>query len=90
MMAATADPEAPVDLRGNPLSLEQVKDMIRHDVAELRALHSLKALDDAKRIQDQIHIPNRRLSNLVEMWEKAHDLHWAWYKAMLDATTDRA
>lgn len=86
-MSATVDPELPVDLLGNPLSLEDIKNMITHDVAELRALYHLKALDDAKRIKDQVHIPNRRLMNLVEMWEKAHDLHWSWYRTVLDAIT---
>lgn len=90
MMTATADPSVPVDLRGNQLSLEQVKAMIRKDVAELNTLYSLVELDDAKRVKDQIRIPNRRLLNQVEMWEKAHDIHWAWYRAMLDAATDRA
>ena len=90
MMSATADPVVPVDLRCNLLSLEEIKEMIRRDVAELAVLHSAKALDDARRHQDQIHIPNRRLANLVEMWEQAHDLHWAWYRARLDAATEGA
>lgn len=90
MMSATADHDVPVDLRGNPLTIDQVKDMLRHDVAELSKLHSLKAVDDARRDRDGIHIPNRRLENLLGMWEQAHDLHWAWYRAMLDATTDRS
>lgn len=90
MMSATVDPELPLDLRGNPLSLEDIKELIRRDVAELSHLHSLKALDDEKRIKDQIHIPNRRLANMLEMWEKAHDLHWAWYRAGLDEATNRA
>lgn len=86
-MAATADPEVPVDLLGNPLSLEDIKHMIRHDVAVLAELYRLKAADDAKRDGFGLHIPNRRLLNEVEMWEKAHDLHWAWYRAGLNATT---
>lgn len=90
MMSATADPVVPVNLRGNMLSLEEIKDMIRRDVAELSALYSAKALEDARRSSDCIHIPNRRLANLVEMWEKAHDLHWAWYRARLDAATEGA
>ena len=89
-MTATADPELPLDLRGNELSLEDIKEFIREDVAALQNLYRLKALDDAKRIKDQVHIPNRRLMNLVEMWEKAHDRHWAWYRARLDASTDRS
>lgn len=87
-MAAMVDPELPVDLIGRPLTLDQVKEMICRDVDELRRLHSLKALDDARRVEEQIHIPNRRLANLVEMWERAHDLHWAWYRTMLDAATE--
>lgn len=88
MMSATADSVVPVDFRGNPLSLEQIKELIRQDVAELSRLYSIKALDDARRQQDQIHLPNRRLLNMVEMWEQAHDLHWAWYRARFDAGTE--
>lgn len=87
MMTATADSVVPVDLRGNPLSLDQIKEMIRRDVAELNHLYARKALDDARRSQDRIHIPDRRLANLVAMWEQAHDLHWAWYRARLNAAT---
>lgn len=89
-MSATADHGVPVDLRGNPLSIDQVKEMLRFDVAELSRLHSLRALDASRRERDCVFIPNRRLDNLVEMWERAHDLHWVWYRAMLDAGTDRA
>lgn len=86
-MSATANSDVPVDFRGNPLSLEDIKAMIRRDVAELNNLYHLKALDDARRDGQGVHIPNRRLLNAVEMWEKAHDLHWAWYRARLDAST---
>ena len=89
MMTSTADPELPLDLRGKELSLGDIKEFIREDVAALQNLYRLKALDDARRAENQISVPNRRLDNLVEMWEKAHDRHWAWYRARLDASADR-
>lgn len=89
-MTATADSVVPVDLRGNPLSLDEIKEMIRRDVAELNDLYARKAQDDARRSRERIHISDRRLVNLVAMWEQAHDLHWAWFRARLDAATDRA
>ena len=85
MMTSTADPELPLDLRGKKLSLSEIKEFIREDVAALQNLSHLKALDDARRAANQISVPNRRLDNLVEMWEKAHDRHWSWYRAGLDA-----
>ena len=85
---ATANFEVPVDLLGNKLSIDDVKDMICRDVVELAAAHSLLEQDSAKRRELGSHSRNRRLLNLVEMWETAHDVHWAWYNVMrADAST---
>lgn len=83
MMTATADSVVPVDFRGNPLSLEQIKEMIRRDVAELGLLYDLKAVDDAKRREGGVFVPNRRLLNQLALWESAHDVHWSWYRSVL-------
>lgn len=88
---ATANFDAPVDLLGNRLSIDDVKQMICRDVVELAAAHELLRLDSAKRRELGSPGRNRRLLNLVEMWETAHDVHWAWYNMMrADASTECA
>lgn len=85
MMAATVNPELPVDLRGNPVSLDDIKAMIRMDVAELAAAHAiLDAAEAAGRVEGRVPAANRGLLNRIRMWDAAHDLHWAWYRQKLD------
>jgi len=83
-MMATAKYEVPVDFWGKKLTLNDVKDMLRRDVEELSAAHELLEQDAAKRRELGSHMKNRRLLNLVSMWETAHDVHWAWYGEMKD------
>lgn len=83
-MTDTVNPELPVDLRGNLVSLDDIKAMICVDVAELAIAYGLMASDEARRSDSGTFIPNRRILNLVGMWEAAHDRHWAWYRARLD------
>jgi hypothetical protein len=88
LMMATANFEVPVDLLGRKLTLNDVKDMLRRDVEELAAAHDLLEQDCAKRRELGSHSKNRRLLNVVSLWETAHDLHWAWYGEMVnDAAT---
>lgn len=82
--------ERPLDFQGRPISLALIKELLRTDVAELDALYRLRAEDDARRREGLTVTPSRKISNLVELWERAHDVHWAWFKAAInDATTDR-
>lgn len=87
MMSATADPVLPVDFRGNSLSLEDIKAMIKQDVAELSALYRLKELDEAKMAAGQVYMPDMRVKNEIALREKAHDLHWSWYRARINEST---
>lgn len=88
---ATANSDVPVDLLGRKLTLDDVKDMLRRDIEALSAAHTLLEQDAARRRELGSHTPNRKLLNVIRMWETAHDLHWAWYNRMKDdASTDRA
>jgi len=80
MMAAAAKDEVPVDFRGNKLSLDEIKEMIRWDVAELASLYAKLALEESRREELGLVGANRRLLNTVALLEKAHDMHWDWYK----------
>lgn len=81
---ATANYDVPVDLLGRKLTLNDVKDMLRRDVEELAAAHEALRVDAAKRLELGSGCANRRLLNIVSLWESAHDIHWAWYSRMKD------
>lgn len=81
---ATANFEVPVDLLGNKLTLSDVKDMICRDIRELSAAYRLLEQDAERRRELGSHGRNRKLLNVIEMWETAHDIHWAWFNRMKD------
>lgn len=90
-MMAAANYDVPVDFTGRQLTLDDVKEMLRVDVEQLAVVHALLEQDAARRSELGIHIANRRLLNLVSMWEKAHDTHWAWYNRMkADAAAEQS
>ena len=58
------------------LSTEDIKDLIRADVAELKRLHALKYDDDQLPPQKRTIL----LTWEIEAIEAAHDQHWDWYR----------
>lgn len=58
------------------LSLDDVRELIRDDVAELKRLYALKAADD------ELPPEQRRIQIRAEISaiETAHDQHFAWMK----------
>lgn len=67
-------------------SLQDVVDMITFDVAELRRLYSLQA-QDAVDAAEKARQPDYRLRTQIKAWERTQDVHWSWYKEMLNAST---
>lgn len=67
-------------------TLEDIKEMIRSDVAELNRYLLLQAEDlvKAKRLEST---PDYRLTALVRAWEHTQDVHWSWYRELLNDHT---
>lgn len=58
------------------LSVEDVSELLRTDVCELRRLHARKAADDLLPPWQR----NPLLATEISAREKAHDQHFAWLK----------
>lgn len=73
------------------LTLADVRDLIRFDVAELHRCLKLQA-DDAKAARLADRQVDYRIRTLIKAWELTQDVHWSWHKEILDANpaaTDR-
>ncbi|CPT90375.1 Uncharacterised protein [Mycobacteroides abscessus] len=71
------------------LTLEDVRALIRNDVAELNHYLDLQA-QDAALCADGNRQPNYRLRTYIKAWEYAQDAHWSWYRKIRDARTTAA
>lgn len=65
-------------------SLEDVREMIRNDVAELCRYRKLQANAIAAGISDY------QYRDYIKAWEQAQDAHWSWYREMQDAGSSAA
>lgn len=71
------------------LTLDDVRELIRNDVAELNQYLELQA-EDAALCADGNRQPNYRLRAYIKAWEYAQDAHWSWYREIRDARTTAA
>ena len=85
MALGTAVSVPPRDLGGNPLTIDDIKSMIMRDVSDLSDAYAEKDADDAERAARGVFSPSRILERRVKMLEAAHDLHWDWYRVVVNA-----
>lgn len=69
------------------LTVEDVKELIREDVAELNRLHLLQAEDFAR--QEKGFTPDYRIRVQIKAWEHIQDTHWSWYRELANEPTKR-
>jgi hypothetical protein len=69
------------------LTVQDVQDLIRFDVAELHRCLKLQADDlTAARLADRQ--PDYRIRTFIQAWEITQDVHWSWHKEILNARSD--
>ena len=84
MVVAKAN-AVPLDVKGSPISLELVKQLLIDDVAIIRAAVQAWESDVDECRNGKRCYPNVLLRRIVDYVELAHDVHWDWYRARLDA-----
>jgi hypothetical protein len=89
MMAATAD-SLPLDVKGNPIPLETIKELLAHDVLAIRTAMMAVEADLEAVAEGRRCYPNVMLRRIVDYLELAHDLHWDWYRARANAAATGA
>ncbi|MCB0060971.1 MAG: hypothetical protein KDE19_02605 [Caldilineaceae bacterium] len=85
-----AENAVPLDVRGKPIDIETIKELLATDVVLLRdALGAWEAELSAVQRGDRCY-PNMVVRRVVDFLERAHDAHWDWYKARLSGSAKRS